>query len=545
MVSRRHLAAARAQVANATRRGVLPLAVAAIAYAFAAPYYLRHNPLNADESFYAYAAFQALSGLLPYADFAYTQAPLLPYVNGAVLELAGYSLENLRAVGVSAGALGLAALVCALRDRFGSWAPGSFAVLALVSNPTWVSFQALGKTYAVAGAALVIAAAALVARGAFTTRLAVAAVFGALAVGCRATCASSVALLALCFVAQARTRRERALALAFPAITMAFALVPFVARDWEAARFFLYEYHASSSLQRALVFEDLVSWLHHAGGPLALLALGTALVHRPWSRRGRVGGLLVAAWGGLVTPLFAGTPYGEYAVPFLPLAALAGSLALWSASPGPAARQRLGRGLWLLPAFSLVTGRPPTDPEDLFRINKLALRIEELAPKGEVLTPIPIVALKAGRPITPGTGMGIFSSFPDAEAARAQRLHSTTLALLTARVAAREPAALVLYKGRHVWNFGWQVPTLARSPSIASHAFYQEIKCQYDPVKRYGSMVLYLRKGPDSPPCPRDAPPDDDAEDDLPEDEAPDEAAPREGKAGSDRIPTGRRPLDE
>ena len=44
--------------------------------------YLLWGRLNADEGWYLYASRLVFKGQIPYRDFAYTQAPLLPYIYG-------------------------------------------------------------------------------------------------------------------------------------------------------------------------------------------------------------------------------------------------------------------------------------------------------------------------------------------------------------------------------------------------------------------------------------------------------------------------------
>ena len=67
------------------------LAVALVAglYLGIAGYFVRHGMINFDEGFYAYVAREVMRGRVPYRDFAYTQTPLLPYLEGAAMSVTG------------------------------------------------------------------------------------------------------------------------------------------------------------------------------------------------------------------------------------------------------------------------------------------------------------------------------------------------------------------------------------------------------------------------------------------------------------------------
>src|SRR5919201_503325 len=83
-----------------------------------------------DEGYYGLAAKLAFQGEIPYHDFFYTQAPLLPYVYGAWMQVFGVSLEATRALSVIFG-LALGGLICChAARRFASLWVGAVAVVA-------------------------------------------------------------------------------------------------------------------------------------------------------------------------------------------------------------------------------------------------------------------------------------------------------------------------------------------------------------------------------------------------------------------------------
>jgi 4-amino-4-deoxy-L-arabinose transferase-like glycosyltransferase len=101
-----------------------------------------------DEGYYGLAAKLTAAGEVPYRDFFYPQAPLLPYVYGAWMEVFGVSLEATRALSVIF-ALALGALIChhAAR-RFASLWVGAVAVVAFASTRLVSTWYSTTKTYA-------------------------------------------------------------------------------------------------------------------------------------------------------------------------------------------------------------------------------------------------------------------------------------------------------------------------------------------------------------------------------------------------------------
>jgi Glycosyltransferase family 87 len=103
--------------------------------------------VDGDEGAYAYASRLAVHGSLPYRDFFYEQAPLLPYVYGPIGWLTGESWYALRGLSVVfAIAVGLL-LYLFVRDRHGlaaAWA----AVAVYAGSGLVFSYLTLVKTFA-------------------------------------------------------------------------------------------------------------------------------------------------------------------------------------------------------------------------------------------------------------------------------------------------------------------------------------------------------------------------------------------------------------
>jgi hypothetical protein len=138
--------------APATRRiggraGELTLVVLAQLAVFAPVAWLRL--LDPDEGTYAEAAKLVTQGRLPYRDFFWPQTPVLPYVYGAWLWLAGNSWLAVRAL-TCALLVGTGTLLFVLVRRRASRAVAWALLLAFAGNALVFSYLSVGKTYTLA-----------------------------------------------------------------------------------------------------------------------------------------------------------------------------------------------------------------------------------------------------------------------------------------------------------------------------------------------------------------------------------------------------------
>jgi len=113
-----------------------------------------HRFIDPDEGFYLLASRLVYQHKLPYVDFFYTQAPLLPYVYGLWLHIGGESW--LWARSLSAGlTAALATLVyfqvCSCTRK---WALGMLAVCLFAANSQVFAWMPITKTYALSSVLL-------------------------------------------------------------------------------------------------------------------------------------------------------------------------------------------------------------------------------------------------------------------------------------------------------------------------------------------------------------------------------------------------------
>ncbi len=457
-------------------------------------YYLDHGRMGADEGFYAIAARNVMEGEIPYRDFSYTQMPLLPYLNGAMMKVFGFGLKTQRILNIIWSCIGLLAAILALRQRLGRWEPGILAAFCVVSSPHFVQLMGMGNSHGAATMFLSLAVAAAISRFPYMRRLVAFGVFAALAVGCRLSVAPVTAVLAVIFIVEASNTRRRLLAIAVPSGFVLVLLLPFFAADPEAALFNTWEYHLASVFDRR-VLGNWIQWWEIS--PAAIMVLAGGLMTLPLlvkTRQWNVALLLAAATAGITIPMIPSSSYGNYIAPAALTASVAGLTAGWTlvAQNGSPLRHVI----WLLPLLVLFHPLPrPAKGGTSTALNEVAAFIESSAADGPILTSIPIVAVESGREIVTGTEMGMFSAMGQNEEDRARRLHFTTLKLITDAVTDKEPAAIVLMRGNSVWNFKWISPSLRRQPKNAHRAFMKAVATNYDRALRNDKFVVYLLRG--------------------------------------------------
>ncbi len=497
------------------RRIAKPLSVAAglvvvfTTYALVADHYRHGSMMAPDESFYALAARLVYEGKLPYRDFAYSQTPLLPYINGALLHAVGFGMDAHRTINAIWGGLGLALLVATIRIRSGRWEPALVAAFVLAASPRWVSLQAMGVWCGPAGAFQAGALLAALHPGPLRRRLLPFALCGTVAIGCRLTCAPTVAVLALPLLLDAGSLRRAGMVLAVCLGVGVVFFAPFFVAAPERLWFNIWRYHVESGIERNFPAQARQWWNI---SPAAHLLLATGLFGAPSLIRRRSRWALVLLAAGLVgvtAPMIPASAWGVYVAAGVPLAAAAGVCALWAA--GKAASNPYRHAILLLPGLALLTVTPPEVGEGVVtEVEEVAAFIEHEVPPGPLLTPVGIVAVESGRDVLPGTEMGTFAAMAPEDGPRAEKMLMTTLPELTHRVRELEPAAVVRVIDPEpwiVWNFRWALPTFDDQPVEQVRRFEDALAQAYRPVWRNTTMEVLAPEGrlvrPASEPEPR------------------------------------------
>lgn len=491
---------------------------------------LLFGELNQDEGWYLYAARLVTEGKLPYRDFAFTQAPLLPFV---------YALAHplVERVGLAGGRvftilLGLLAALAAsaLARRL---APAPFrrhaALLAFglaALNVYQSYFTTVVKTYALCGLLLAGGFLALaLARDRRSVWLA--ALAGLLLAGSAATrITAGFALPAAgLFLLLARRALGDGPWLAFGAAGLAgLALLfgPLYLAAPEAFRFFVIDYHSARTaggLAAALVFKAgfasrlLQAYFVVLVGLVVLLlfrALGIARGAAPRE------GLQVALWttiaGITLVQVAAPFPYDDYQAPLFPVFCAALAVAVFRSLAADESRAPLATGIviagllasaaaavsspinqnWMIQGRDRIWWRIREEPA-LVQLQKVAGRVRALAGGNEeLLTQDVYLAVEAGLRVPAGLEMGPFSYYPDLTRERAAELHVVNRDMLR-EILATTPARAAALSG---YSFVVAAPDVRKVADEEEQELWDLVRSRFrqeDEVPDFGQGGTTLR----------------------------------------------------
>ncbi len=473
-------------------KSIILLLLILVVYAWLAWKYVLIGRLNADEGFYCLAAKKAIAGQVPYRDFAYSQMPALPYVNGLVMKIVGFGYLQQRIVNAAWGLATLAAVFCLGLCTAGRYA-GLVAAWVTATSLFWVHFVCMGKTYAATGFFLMLATLGICIPWSYYRKVLLFTAAGVLAIGCRLTAAPAVGVLGVFLILQGRGTRDRIIAAVLPAAACLALFLPFFLADPENFIFWNVEYHAGTWVDRRgwdAISEHL--WL--APGVLVLMLAGTVGAIAKFRQvNSRQWAVLLAGIVGIATQLSLRSPYGENSVPYVALGAVgaAAILTRWGWF------KRFRAIVLMLPLLAWPGPKPVTEPFILKSLLNSAKFVEGYtSPDKLVLTPYPIVAIEANREVFEGMEMGKFALTSEMPEERARRLHLVTPRMLTELARSGRAAAVVLRSYRSVWNFGYSVPSLRPTNKEELNLFWQAVKQRYRIAFTQFPFVVALRSGP-------------------------------------------------
>jgi len=461
-------------------------------------WHVLYSGMNSDEGFYAVAARSVWQGDVPYRDFGHTQMPLLPYINGLMMQLTGFGLFEQRAINGLWGALTLALAAIWLSRRTNVyWALGLVAFFSL--SAPWMYFIHLGKTYAFAGLVTVAALWVYTEVAPSVNKVSGLALLGAVGVGCRLPSAPYFALLwfAAALELPRHSRKDLLEAAGYSILWPALLVLPFYLAAPEAAIFWTFDFHRISGLTRSWH----VPWLIVATlAPALWLGLAGGLLHAVVRRSlpGRRDLVVVAATlATLATNLLPRGAFEEYAVPLLPPLALSASVALWHAGsvirwlrhglvPLVLLLANLGLTVALqwphlrtepryIGSILLPPNAPynPDLPESMARGRAVVKRY--LPPDRPFVGPLIILAVETGHRVPHNLRMGAFSLTSDFAADKARRLNLATIPELEGYLT--DPAMpLLAWSKTPDNNYLYSMPTFhstARDRSFPWNKFLQ------------------------------------------------------------------------
>ena len=481
--------------------GVVLALVLVIAYAALATLALRFGRPNADEGFYALVSSEVMHGKLLYRDIAYTQTPLLPYLQGVVLSIIGFGVfeQRLLNVLVSTAALALTLHLWRKRElRTSEWLP--LAMLWVFALPL-LYFCTIGKTYAMTQLALVVAAAALVSPGKLLPRLLLLSTAGVVAIGCRLPAAPAVLVLWGAFALEHRRVIPRAILIGLPLALGLLVFAPLLLPAPGNALFWMWTLHGKVAIPKTpLAALAELGVIAPGIALIALLLLAAVAYRRSHVPIAHLGVFLAGLAGAVINVVLSGV-YAEYAVPFLGLVVLGAGLlvpALGLPRRVVASGSILSMGAAALGLLQIGDYRSPSDY--LADVEAAATFVAgHTPPQGVLITPMPEVALAAGRPVVPRSEMGKFAITGEILPEQAFARRIIFFGELVFIVQNQFPAAVVLSANER-WNFRRTIPSLNWFTEADYDGFTQALESRY--VRSYAnpSFVVYLPRSPAQPP---------------------------------------------
>jgi hypothetical protein len=479
--------------------------------------FVLHGVLNADEGFYLAASHLVSLGFRPYHDFGYTQGPVWPYLNLPWLELYGHTLAGQRLAGLSWAIITVACGAIWLRRRH-SWKSATFFVLLLLGAPLWLAFVVKGKTYALAGLAVLVGAQALQARWKIWTRWTLFIAAAAVGTGCRLPMAGFFFPAFVGLLILTPGWRPRLIAALVTLGSAIFLLMATTTADWANFLFWTTGFHRESSFY-------IPVWTHYwdcfrfapvlwvvvcipvIASIKILSSLGVARRGEPSGfqdglphtvggarndRDGEERVILVSIALGLITNLSASTTYAEYILPLLPAAALVAA---------PVACELFGRAtlMWrVVGVIALTTAgwnyRPEFNPNVLVHAGQAEAFLRSNIPANSVVVAsMPEIPVAAGARIPLGLSMGKFSVTEDfSEALARHRLMLTPAALV--RVLEDPATQAIVCSPSYNWNFFWSLPSYRTLSTVARESIYSTMRRDYAVGFINEEYVIYLRQ---------------------------------------------------
>ncbi len=435
-------------IAPDARRRRLALSLAGLAFAATSLYFLLYGRTNHDEGWYLYAARLVLEGQLPYRDFPFYQAPLLPLLHAPI---------QWAAPGIEAGrwlSLAMSGLMCAIAMRFAFERGGAVAVgivtLGFVSSPQAILALTTTRTEPATTLFLMVATWMLTRAEPRLAQGSAAAVAGVLAAATRVSMVPAALFIALWAVRRCTGSLSEAIRLLVPSLIVGVAtLVIVLAGGFERAWLNLFEIqslrHEQFAAPATFGIADwaasrfaYVAQLGSAFGVLSLACCAVTLwVALAWCARsehrqpsspsawmGPVSLLAFIAW---FPNLFPRHIYPVYFVVAMPLVLVIGGCATELARERLFARVMDARLRWVfvglaalviaaLQAGTFFANRPffaTPAPTDLALLRVAASRVAAVVPEGtSLLTFDTYLAVEAERRVPTGFEMSVFSWFP-------------------------------------------------------------------------------------------------------------------------------------
>jgi hypothetical protein len=449
-----------------------------------------------DEGLYLYAARLAMAGQVPYRDFYFDQAPLLPYAFGLALSPFAYNEVAARVFAIACTLLAMLVSFFAAA-RIGGRLAGVLAFALLVTCVDFTSELSGGVQSNGGLTALVVA---LVALALTYNRLGAALLLGCLAAGLRQSFIP-LPLVIACYVGLVRGRPWLALVGGILPVVLVYG-IPLVVGGETAVLAFLrplrtpYVMRAASTTSLDQMFSAIRDTLLQvttayfpfllAAGPLAYLAI----------RRGhpRVRLLLTLAASCailLIADLLPSEANARYPVTLLPLAAVLGAVSLVAVldRAQPDVRAAVLAGLILILTISPAIAYRGTNFVDLYaskpplrRFLAAADYVRANAPPNATLVTLETpFASQTGLRLAHGLEAGSWGIYTNISPARAQHLGVLTYPML-ADMVEQGAGDVVIESDRYGFVNNYV------SNEDQKHRIQDALKSRYELVETFGSV---------------------------------------------------------
>lgn len=452
-------------------------------------YYCLNGELNADEGFYLLASRLVTEGYRPFRDFGFTQTPLLPYANLPWLSLFGFSLTGIRLAGLAWTILTVSVGCIVLLRHLGWFAAFAFCFL-LLASPGWLAFCVKGKTYALVGFCALVATVALLSKRNSRSRWAIFTIAAAAGVATRLPSLPFFAAGWIFLFFENKNSRDRLTGSVATILLAGLSVFLSMAGDWESFRFWILDFHLATGMERSFVkrFGAALS-LAPAVWTILLIFTKASVTGRPqWKALTS----LLAIWICLAVSIGPVAGYGEYATPFVPVAAY---LASREFAPFLASRKPVHSTFVCLLALSIGwLGPPPLEKNILLTAaeaeNFLRTR---LPPSYKVIASMPEIPAATGHQVPLILAPGKFAVTEDFDETQAALLHLATPQSVHDVVNDPTSGALVFSPGWK-WNFSWSVPTYGWMSDEGKNLIFGDISENYEMEFANDSYVIFVRK---------------------------------------------------
>ena len=492
---------------------LLALCALALALVIAAANIVLGN-LNLDEGWYLQAAVNMAAGKMPYRDFFFTQAPLLPDVYGLLRPL--WAPAGVLGGRIVTAVIGLfAALFAASGVRLLVPAPRRFAasltVFALLACNVYHSyFTVIPKTYALASLWLTLGSFVLIRACAERGRNAslCAAIGGYLLAAAASTRLSLGIALPIAGLWLLAAYRRYGFAWFFFGIGgfagLGLFLLPYALKDFDAFAFANFFHGARAGGGFALTAGS-VSRLARNYLPAVLVALAAvAIAWRtgwPAFRRAlRAAAPLLAIFAGIfIVHALSPFPYDDYQVPGMPILICVVASLFWNALPeaNEDSEHRTQRVVLasLLAVAAICAFTSPLNESwvmvrkdrfwvemkkepDLLKLRRVGRELRKASGGEELLTTDTYLAVEARAPVPAGLEMGPFGYFPNLDDEKARRFHVLNRNLL-AELADSTTAKCAAFSG---YAFAMAAPEMGKIPEAERKELVDLATSRFEPA---------------------------------------------------------------